>query len=232
MKNKKILIIIFVCILSGLLGVSMLYYNNLDNTDEIEDYIMFKTANYKSVEGVVYYNNDEVNLDDTLRENFVIIAKKLKEQYPNKSILFLRDLGSAQLFDAKVMYRCMQIQNGQKLDNTEMNVLVKNDGDVEFDFLIDSYWSSDNEIKNLKITQDEAKEIVIKHLRENPGDYEQLQGWGGLAVEKEICTIELYKYNAKDAWKMQFLTGGSYMIIDANTGEILDKNFFCGVIVG
>lgn len=82
----------------------------------------------------------------------------------------------------------MQIQNGQKLDNTEMNVLVKNDGNVEFDFLIDSYWSLNNEIKNLKITQDEAKEIVIKHLRENPGDYEQLQGWGGLAVEKEICT--------------------------------------------
>ena len=46
-------------------------------------------------------------------------------------ILFLRDLGGASNFDAKELYRCMQIMNGQKLDGTDMDVLIRENGRVD-----------------------------------------------------------------------------------------------------
>ena len=49
------------------------------------------------------------------------------------------------------------------------------------------------------------------------------------AQNTELCTIELYKYDSKTTWKMQFSTGSSYLMIDATTGEILDKYFFCDI---
>jgi len=46
------------------------------------------------------------------------------------------------IFDAKELYRCMQIVNGQKLDDTDMNVLIKEDESVEIQFLIGNTWKS------------------------------------------------------------------------------------------
>lgn len=247
MKKLKIAIIILIglaLILIGIIFAIRLSSNintdkkneisniNTDKKTEISNYIVFESAEYESIENVVFYNKN-INIDATLKDNLTIIANELKTKYPNKSILYLRDLGSPSLFNAKELYRCMQIENGQKLDGTDMNILIKENGSIEIQFLIGSYWKSGSNIDNIEITQEQAKQIVIDYLAENPGPYNELKG-GNLSFSQnntQICSIELYEYNSKTSWKMQFSTGDSYIIIDANTGEILDKYFFCGVFV-
>ncbi|MGN1270341.1 MAG: hypothetical protein ACI4UU_05720 [Clostridia bacterium] len=238
MKKVKIAIITLICLVIILIGT--IFIIKLQSISEISDYIVFKTANYESIEDVVFYSKD-LNLDDELKDNLTIIANQLKVKYPGKSILYLRNLGSASLFDAKELYRCMQIINGQKLDDTDMNVLIKEDGSVEIQFLIRCAWKSGSDIDNVQITQEQAEKIVIDYLYKNPDDYKVLRSGFNFTfnsathemskVNTETCTVELYKYNSKTAWKMQFSTGDSYIIIDANTGKILDTYFFCGIYV-
>lgn len=243
MKKVKIAIITLIClaiILIGVIFIIKLQSDNSNSISEISDYIVFKTANYESIDDVVFYSKN-LKIDDELKDNLTIIANQLKVKYPGKSILYLRNLGSASLFDAKELYRCMQIVNGQKLDDTDMNVLIKEDESVEIQFLIGNTWESGSAIDNVKITQEQAEQIVIDYLYENPDDYKELRSGFNFSfdpstheissVNTETCTVELYKYNSKTSWKMQFSTGNSYIIIDANTGKILDKYFFCGIYV-
>lgn len=239
MKKLKISIIILISIILILIGIIFIILtlpknnsihnsiiNNSSKKTEISNSITFQSAEYETIEDVVFYNKNII-IDETLKNNLTIIANELKTKYPNKSILYLRDLGSASLFDAKELYRCIQIVNGQKLDDTDMNVLIKEDGSVEIQFLIGSNWKSGNDIDNIKITQEQAKQIVIDYLAENPGSYNELRK----VSSNDICTIELYKYNSITSWKIQFSTGNSYIIIDANNGEILDTYFFSGRFV-
>lgn len=238
MKKVKIAIITLICLAIILIGV--IFIIKLQSENEISDYIVFKTANYESIEDVVFYSKD-LKLDDELKDNLTIIANQLKVKYPGKSILYLRNLGSASLFDAKELYRCMQIVNGQKLDDTDMNVLIKEDESVEIQFLIGNTWKRGSAIDNVKITQEQAEQIVIDYLYKNPDDYKELRSGFNITIDPsthaissantETCRVELYKYNSKTAWKMQFSTGNSYIIIDANTGKILDTYFFCGIYV-
>ena len=238
MKKLKISIIILIFLALLLAGIIFIINiprieininttQNTANREEISNYIVFKSDDYNSIEDVVFYSKNS-NIDDTVKNNLTIIANELKTKYPNKSILYLQNLGSAQLFDAKELYRCMQIVNGQKLDNTDMNVLIKEDGSIDIQFLIGCSWNTGNSIENIKISEEQAEQIVIDYLVKNPEDYKELRRG---SFTSEVCTMELYKYNSKTSWKMQFLAGGSYIIIDANTGDILDKYFFCGIIV-
>jgi len=241
MKNLKMAIIILISLILilvvTLLTLHLIGNNNSNNNlidysskkSEIQNYIVFESANYESIDNIVFYSKD-VKMDDTLKNNLTLIANEFKTKYPNRTILYLRDLGSAQLFNAKELYRCMQIANGQKLDDTDMNVLIKEDGSVDIQFLIGCSWKNSGNTENIKITQAQAEQILIDYLAKNPSDYNELRN-GFFKTNSEKCTVELYKYNSKTSWKMQFLTGNSYVIIDANTGEILDTYFFCGVYV-
>ena len=233
---KKIKVAIFTCVVIILILltaiIALKLYNqkkirDLENKkNEISNYIKFETANYKSVEDVVFYEND-LEIEDELKENFKLIANQLKIQYPGKCILYLRNLGSASMFDAKELYRCMQISNGQKIDDTEMNVLIYENNKVEFQLLIGQAWKNGS-IEDVKITQEQAEQITIEYLVDNPNDYKELK-LGYKSNEK--CTCELYYYNSKKCWKMQFATGNSFIIIDASTGKILKKYFFSGIYV-
>lgn len=237
MKKIKIAIIILIIVLLILSGTILILYlysdnpntssQNLSKKNEIENYIVFKSSDYESIGDVVFYSK-ELNLDNNLKENLNIIAEQLKVKYPNKSILYLSDLGSASLFNAKELYRCMQIVNGQKLDTTDMNVLLNEDGSVDFEFLIGCSWKNGSDTQNIKITQKQAEQIVIDYLCNHTEDYNELRH-DFSSNSSELCVAELYKYNSKTSWKMQFSTGACYIIIDANTGEILNKYFFCGV---
>ena len=226
MKKLKIVIIISITLILILIG--SIFINSSKKT-EISNYVVFELAEYETIENVVFYNKN-INIDETLKNNLTIIANELKTKYPNKSILYLRDLGSSSIFNAKALYRCIQIVNGQKLDNTYMNVLIKEDGSVEIQFAIGSDWKSGSDISSIKVTQEQAEQITVDYLVKNPSAYTELRR-GPFTKNSEKCTIELYKYNSKTSWKMQFSTGDSYIIIDANTGEILDTYFFCGVYV-
>ncbi len=234
-KNKLVIIsiIILALIIIGITITVLLFTNNnsskkdSNKKDEISNYILFKSTEYGTIEDVVFYDKDE-EIDETLKNNLTIIANELKVKYPNKSILYLRNLGSASLFDAKELYRCMQIEDDQKLDDTEMNVLIKEDNSVEIEFLVNSYWKSKSDTENITISKEQAQQITIDYLSDNIEDYYELKR-GIFTKDKEECKVELYKYNSKTSWKMQFSTGGSYLIIDANTGEILYKYFFCGI---
>ena len=234
---KKIKIIILFCtsillILLITLFIIKFYYikeKNLiiessNNSTFKENSIKFEAIKYSSIGDVIFYEND-LELEDSLKENFNIMAKELKKKYPGKSILYLRNLGSASMFDAKELYRCMQISNGQKIDHSEMNVLIYEDDTVDFSLLIGQSWKNGS-TDNAKITQEEAKQITMDYIKENPKDYNQMGVWGNI-----VCKCGLYYYNSKICWKMEFSIGNSYIIIDGDNGEILDKYFFSGIIV-
>lgn len=229
MKKVKIIIVTLVCLLILSLAIFFIIKSNLK--DEYNNYIVFKTAKYKSIDDVVLYNED-LNLDSELETNLGIVANYLKENYPGRTILYLRSMGGASLFNEKALYRCIQIVNGQIQNNTDMNVLIMGNGDVEIEPLDSDnyYWQVGTDIANIKVTEEQTKQIVIDYLTKNPECYEELRK--GNFANTEVCTIELLNYNLKTVWKMHFSTGDSYMIIDANTGEILDSYFFSGIIVG
>jgi len=237
MKKIKIIILFCTNILLILLIVlfAIKFYNqkqeknqesieSLKNNTFQENSIKFETAKYSSIGDVIFYESD-LELEDSLKENFNIMANELKRQYPGKSILYLRNLGSASMFDAKELYRCMQISNGQKIDHSEMNVLIYEDNAVDFKLLIRQSWKNGS-IDNVKITQEEAQQITMDYIKENPKDYNQMGVWGNI-----VCKCGLYYYNSKTCWKMEFSVGDSYIIIDANTGKVLDTYFHSGIFL-
>jgi hypothetical protein len=224
-KITRITLIGIVLILIGIIFIISILINKIElKRNEITNYIIFESAEYESIENIVFYSK-ETKMDDDLKNNLTMIANELKVKYPNKSILYLRNL-------SKNMYRCMQIENGQIMEDTYMNVLFDEDGNINIQFVVGSSWKSGNNTEDIKITQEQAKKITINYLLRNSNDYKELKSNKFNATNNERCLVELCDYNFKICWKMQFSTGDSYMIIDANTGKILDKYFFCGVITG
>ncbi len=255
---KKFKISIFIIIMIIVLLISVILFLNIskknlasdaDLRNEIETYINFKMKNYISIEDVFYYESN-LKINNTLKKNFYIIASELKRQYPGKSILYVEDYGNRipenlyknltgktreeYLKGAEECYKCMQISKGRKINYTDMYAYVYEDGRVEFKFVYYKKPWKDDEIENFvspKITYEEAKNIAIDYLVEHIEEYRELKN-NFFVLSNENCIVDLYYYNGSTiSWKMQFNTGNSYMIIDANNGNILEKYFFSGVIV-
>ena len=220
MKKSKVIILVLI-----LLGIILIIIRKI----EIENYITFESITYESIDNVVFYDK-KLEPNSTLKNNLTIIANQLKIKYPDRKILYLRNLGGAEHFNAKALYRCIQIENGQQLYNTDMNILIKKNGSIDIQFLVEPSWKNVKNEKNIEITQDQAKEIVKNYLFNTPSAYKELKN-SFYSTDSEKCKIILYNYNSTPAWKMQFSTGNSYIIIDAISGKILDEYFFCGAIV-
>ncbi|MBO5477912.1 MAG: hypothetical protein J6A15_09205 [Clostridia bacterium] len=254
MKRTRIVIILLIVIsiiLVGIFFVSKLHSNKVNEnleyksnenleykSNEILDYIIFKRKTYVSIDDVVFYDKD-ADISDEEINNLTIIAGKLKLKHPGKSIVYLRKLGSS-FENVKAEYRCKQIVNGQVLENAEMNIYLKDDDEIELIFLSRSSWKKGTNTENIKITQEKAEQILVDYFIENPNDFNVIKA-GRLSFgtvddqlansKNETCIIELYVYNSKTAWRMEFLNSGGYMFIDANTGEILYKNFTNGNVI-
>lgn len=229
MKKVKVIIAILVLLIVIIAGVLIILNINKEKAKE-EQYkekissINFKIPEYQSIEDVVFY----LGATEEMKNDFINIANKMKEKYLGKSILYVRTIP---LKGTKI-YRFVQIDNGQILEHTEMNVTISEDNTVSIGLLVGQSWKEGNDINNIKISAEEAQEITINYLLENPESYRKMYSSQGVYLESEKqCNIEFFQYKSKPAWKMAFGIGDSYIIIDANTGSILDTYFFDGVII-
>ncbi len=246
MRKIKISIIILIIVILILLGIILILKlqsnnsniynksnasNNLIDKTEIEKSIIFgpfdfEPSNYESIGDVVFYRKG-LNLDNEEKEDLNIIAEQFKVKYPNRCIIYSRLKGKNIGYDKKI-YCFYRIIDGQKFNKIEETVRIREDGRIFFGFPEEKFWENEIYAKNIKINQKQAEQIVINYLYEHPGDYGELRR-GGFGIEE--CNVMLYMDSSRVYWEMQFLTGNSYIKVDANTGEILDKYFFCGIIV-
>ena len=233
MKKVKVIIAILVLLILIIAGVLIILNINKEKAEakaKEEQYkekissMNFKIPEYQSIEDVVFYSG----ATEEMKNDFINIANTMKEEYPGRSILYVRQLS---LNETKI-YRFEQIDNGQILEHTEMNVTISEDNTVSISLLGGQSWKEGNDINNIKVSAEEAKEITINYLLEHPESYRKMYSSQGVYLGSgKQCNIEFFQYKSKPVWKMAFGIGGSYIIIDANTGRILDTYFFNGVIV-
>jgi len=236
MKKIKVAMIVLMFFLLILVGIMLVLqiYNNISVTvtidpiiiskSEIQNSLEFEVVNYEyeSIEDVVFYDKN-VEMDETLKNNLTIIAKELKIKYPNKTILFLEDRGTISTRQ-KAMYHCMQLINGQKIERAQMMFILDQNDNIE---ILIERWEDVEVSNNINLTKEDIEQIIIDYLAENPSDYNQLKT--GFSTKTGI--LELCNYKSRTCWKIEFKPNESTMIIDANTGEILDKYFFNGIII-
>lgn len=222
MKKVKVIIAIFVLLILIIGGALIII--NINKERVIID---LEIPEYKSIDDVVFYRRE---LTEEEKNDFINIANTMKEKYPGKSILYLYQEESA-FWDMKV-YRFMQIENGQILDDTELRAMINEDNTVSINFLIiGQSWKEGNDLSNIKISAQKAQEITINYIKEHPEEFRKMySGRRSYSSVKTQCNVQFFQYKSKPVWKMNFINR-SYIILDANTGEILDTYFFNGIIV-
>ena len=120
---------------------------------------------------------------------------------------------------------CVDFYNQQKIIINRENKIAELSDNIKFKKL-----NEDSINANSKITQEQVEQIVIEYLVDNPEDYNELKEGYFLGT----CYFELNEDNLKKHWRIefeQFGGTGSYMIIDAESGEIVKKYFFSGTII-
>lgn len=221
MKKVKVIIAIFLLLIVIIGGALIII--NINKKKVIID---FEIPEYKSIDDVVFYRRE---LTEEEKNDFINIANTMKEKYPGKSILYLyqEELGVGGM----KTYRFVQIENGQILDNTELRVGINEDNTVSIRFFIGQSWKEGNNPSDIKISAQKAQEITINYIKEHPEEFRKMYSSrrSYSSVETQ-CNVQFFQYKSKPAWKMNFIHE-SYIILDANTGEILDTYFFNGINV-
>ena len=186
--------------------------------------VVFEPSMYESIDDVVFYGSD-LELDKETKSDLELIGKQMKEKYPDKAILYLRDLGSIDMYNADSVYRCVQIANDRTFEDSDMNVWLNADGSIGVDFLVGCQWSETNVVNDVLISEKQAKEITKDYFDEHPSSLNELYKAMSFPV---TCKTELTGYENKLVWKMNFSVGGSYIMIDASNGNIIKTYIFSG----
>lgn len=192
---------------------------------EISNFIIFDSVDYEAIEDVVFYDKN-LKMNDTLKNDLTKIANELKTNYPGKTILYLSNAGGDSVYGYQ--YKFTQLVDGQTLENADMIIRVKEDGNIDIRLLENSSWKDETGRTAVKITQEQAEQIVLDYLFENPKQYKELRK---SLLSKCTCTARLHKYNSRTCWMMKFSAGYSYVIIDAETGKILDAYCSCPIMI-
>ena len=82
---------------------------------------------------------------------------------------------------------------------------------------------------NIKITQEQAQQILLEYLENNSESLDAMKYPG--STGKYDCKIQLYCYEYKLCWRFEFDIGGSFVVIDANNGDIIDTYFHNGIYI-
>lgn len=225
MKKVKIVIIvilvILVVILAGIGIVKLKDYLELRNEISNLDFTM---QEYKTIGDVIYYTGE---LTEEETNALLHIADLVKEQYPEKTIVLTEIRDGVSYMNTSGTYLFNQIVNGQVIDDTDITIVVSEDNTISGSTMMFNDWSEGNNVDDVEIDQEEAEQILKEYFLENTSEYEEFISGMPLGVTSNSNLtrgniIEFYQYKEKPSWKMRSDTG-NYIIIDANTGEILDK---------
>lgn len=222
MKKVKIAIIIILIII--LLIALVIGIINLKDYLETRNEILnlnFETPEYKTVGDVVYYDDKE--FADSVIENLATIADKLKTEYPNKKIVLTEIVDR----NPYIRYNFNEIVGEQIIDKSIVTASIDDEIGVKFGTVFKEGNIVADDINSVKIKKEEAIEKFKDYLLENMESYKKwssgfnvsFMGTGsGIKIYEKL---EFYQYEGKAAWKF-ILNSGSYVIMDANNGEILD----------
>lgn len=216
-KKKIIIIIISIIILVfAIFGIIKLKnYLELRNSILNQEFLL-GTNEYKDVDNIIYYEGNLIETDENVLFN---IANLIKEKYPGKNIFLTK------IENSKRRYCFTQFVNGQIIDGNNIYITTGEDNNIEEINIYFDTWSEGNDINSLKINSEEAINILKNYFLENLEEY-KIAGFGFPRAVGNYCIttkdiIEYYQYKGKPAWKLLF--SDSYIIIDANTGEIVEN---------
>ena len=220
MKKVKIAIIIILIII--LLIALVIGIINLKDYLETRNEILalnFEMPEYKTVEDVIYYDDKE--FDDSVIENLLPIADKLKSEYPNKKIVLTKIITRSHYCS----YDFNQILGEQIIDKSIVTASIDDEIGVKFGTVFKEGNIVADDINSVKIKKEEAIEKFKDYLLENMESYKNwTSGLNLIEIGYKLNQnekLEFYQYEGKAAWKFTFGTR-SYVIMDANNGEILD----------
>lgn len=220
-KVKIVIIIILIIILLTALVIGVINLKNyIDTRNEILN-LNFETPEYKTVGDVVYYDGKE--FEDSIIENLVTVADKLKSEYPNRKIVLTEIVKRSHY----CRYNFNEIVGEQIIDKSTVIASIDDDIGVKFGTVFKEGNIVSDDINSVKIKREEAIEKIKDYLLENMESYKKWspgldmsftgKGYSIITNDK----LEFYQYEGKAAWKF-ILNSRSYVIMDANNGEILD----------
>lgn len=219
---KKIIIIIIsiIILVFAIFGIIKLKnYLELRNSILNQEFLL-GTNEYKTIDNIIYYYDSE--LTEAEEDALFNIANVIMERYPSRNILLTE---IKKLKNNKMEYSFTQFVNGQIIDGNNIYITVDKDNKVEDIKIYIDTWSEGNDINSLKINSEKAISIAKNYFLENLEEYKEGTHAFVRSVGDYYMTfkdmIEYYQYEGKPAWKISFPS--DYIIIDANTGEIIKK---------
>lgn len=198
---------------------------NYDETEleEFSNKIQFTQVSYDNIDNIIYYDHD-CNLSE---EDYSVLKNclsNIKETMPNRKIVYLKTLKSLEKIK---VYRFAQMENMMPIDEVQLNITCSKNGKIyktvgiTNNNRVDTVPWIDIENAKFKLTLEETKDVLIKYLCDNENYYDIVKN----DENNVICKGRLYYYDSKVCEKIEFDDEDSYIIIDANTGEVLKKHF-------
>lgn len=198
--------------------------------ENIDSTINLTQVRYNSINNVIYYERD-YELSD---EDYLIFEKcssTIQSVMPKKSFLYLRTMKSE---NGTKTYRLAQMYSMMQIDGAELNIDCSKSGAIDNIIGVTSKkhgdmitaWENPKDT-SFKLTLVESKEVLVKYFYDNENDYNIVKN----GSNKVNCRGRLYYYDSKVCQKIEFDVGNSYIIIDANTGKILEKYFHNGIYI-
>ena len=245
MKKYSLIIIIFIIGIVAVLILGKILNENKNSRNEtsqakqnydeskikeIDNSINMTQVRYNSINNVIYYERD-YELPD---EDYIILEKcinSIQSAMPNRQFVYLRTMKYDKESKTKT-YRLAQMHSMMQIDGAELNIDCSKSGAIDNLIGVTSIshgdmitaWANPTDT-SFKLTLVEAKDILVKYFYDNESDYNIVKKGNN----KVNCRGRLYYYDSKVCQKIEFDIGNSYIIIDANTGEVLNKYFHNGI---
>lgn len=239
MKKQLLITIVLIVIVVGAFLVLFLDKTQKRAEQSNKDYDPVKIENidktinltkvrYNVINNIIYYDRD-YKLSD---EDYLILERcstTIQSAMPSKKFLYLRTMKSQ---NRTKTYRFAQMDNMMQIDGAELNIDCSQSGAIDNIIGVTNKshggmitaWANPTDT-SFTLTLVEAKDILVKYFYDNENDYNIVKN----GSNKVNCRGRLYYYDSKVCQKIEFDVGKSYIIIDANTGEILEKYFHNGI---
>ena len=232
--NKKIIIGIAIALaIMIIIGIAVNFiFNTVDNTSISN----IQEREYHKISNNLYYTDDLIenkgNEDKGKILNYYkTISNYLDKKYPTLSF-YIANFNYDTLNEDNngIIFNVYQMIDMAIIDKTMFSIDMENGKVIEHDYSDLGFADSDNFIfSNLKATNnvniDDVKEKALDLAQQHSDEI--FKSSSSSRVIKGECYL---KYNNENNFYYKFiLNNGSYVNIDAKTGNVIDSNFFNGI---
>ena len=221
MKKRNIIILISVAVLCVCFICAFKCLIVKKDTDKVEKITNNMQTNEKINENLFYSKAEieQIPDEDTDRilTHLKYISKYMNKNYPGINVY----ISSAGYSEDKMYFNGYQMINRALIEDTGFVITYDKEKEkiLDINFLTNKF--GDKDIDTTKVIKyDEVKEIVDRTCEENNDKLKSFDG----ASEITSTTNLMYTIDNKLIYKSNF-SNGSYINIDANTGEVLEVNF-------